>query len=255
MKTILTIAGSDTCAGAGIQQDLKTVTSLGHYAVTVITAVTAQNTMGVKRIMPVPEEMLRAQLEAVLEDMNVAAVKTGMIPGTGAARVIIDVMRQLRVPLVCDPVMVSTSGTPLMSDECMEIVRDGLFPLCTLVTPNIPEAERLAGLPPDNAAAGRMLAERYGTAFLIKGGHGDGMMMTDRLYAADGTVREYSSPRIATGNLHGTGCTLSSAVASLLGEGLSLPDAVRGAKAVIDKGIEQGRSLHVGKGNGPLWVF
>lgn len=256
MKTILTIAGSDTCAGAGIQQDLKTVTALGHYAVTVTTALTAQNTLGVRKVMPVPADMLQAQLDAVLEDIGVAAVKTGMIPDAQCARVVVDTLKGLDVPVVCDPVMISTSGTQLMSDECIDIIRNELFPVCTLVTPNIPEAARLVGLPDAPIDdMGRMLVERYGTAFLLKGGHADGAMMTDRLYSADGAVREYTSPRIATSNLHGTGCTLSSAVAALLAEGRSLSEAVRGAKALIDKGIKQGRSLRIGRGNGPLWLF
>ena len=256
MKTILTIAGSDTCAGAGIQQDLKTITSLGHYAVTVTTALTAQNTVGVQRVMPVPAEMLQAQLDSILSDIDIAAVKTGMIPDALSARIIVTALRQLDVPIVCDPVMISTSGTQLMSDECIETVKNELFPICTLVTPNIPEAMRLTGeATADNRDIGNMLVERYGTAFLLKGGHAEGTMMTDRLYTTDGAVHEYTSPRIATTNLHGTGCTLSSAVATLLAEGQSLADSVRGAKALIDKGIKQGRHLHIGKGNGPLWLF
>ena len=244
MKTILTIAGSDTCAGAGIQQDLKTITSLGHYAVTVTTALTAQNTVGVQRVMPVPVEMLQAQLDSILSDIDIAAVKTGMIPDALSARIIVTALRQLDVPIVCDPVMISTSGTQLMSDECIETVKNELFPICTLVTPNIPEAMRLAGeATADNRDIGNMLVERYGTAFLLKGGHADSTMMTDRLYTTDGAVHEY------------TGCTLSSAVATLLAEGQSLADSVHGAKALIDKGIKQGRHLHIGKGNGPLWLF
>lgn len=231
MKTVLTIAGSDTCAGAGIQQDLKTVTSLGHYAVTVITALTAQNTVGVQGVMTVPADMLQAQLDSVLSDVEVAAVKIGMIPDAQSAHVIIETLSHLSVPIVCDPVMLSTSGTQLMSDECIDAIKRGLFPLCTLVTPNIPESERLAGVTMADAGnVGRMLVERYGTSFLIKGGHAMGEMMTDHLYCVDGSVCEYISPRIATTNLHGTGCTLSSAVAALLAEGKNLQDAACGAK-------------------------
>lgn len=259
MKTILTIAGSDTSAGAGIQQDLKTVTALGHYAVTVTTALTAQNTMGVTMVMPVPDDVLRAQLDAILSDMSVAAVKLGMIPNERAARTIVESISQLDVPVVCDPVMVSTSGTSLMSDGCIEYIKENLFPRCTLVTPNIPEALRLAGLENGGGAdfdgIGRCLTTRHRCAFLLKGGHAAGSMMRDVLYECDGSAHEYSSERIDSRNLHGTGCTLSSAVATLLTTGLSLPDAVKGAKAVIDKGIAQGRNLHIGKGNGPLWLF
>lgn len=257
MKTILTIAGSDTSAGAGIQQDLKTITALGHYAVTVPTALTAQNTVGVQRVMAVPDDMLRAQLDSVLSDISVAAVKIGMIPNGESARIITAAVSQLRVPVVCDPVMLSTSGTQLMADECIDYIVQTLFPLCTLVTPNLPEALRLSGLPAgsDAEAMGRRLVSMCGTAFLLKGGHAEGRLMRDILYCPDGERHEYCSPRIDSPNLHGTGCTLSSAVAALLAEGRSLPEAVAGAKALIDKGIAGGRALRIGRGNGPLWLF
>lgn len=257
MKTILTIAGSDTSAGAGIQQDLKTITALGHYAVTVPTALTAQNTVGVQRVMAVPDNMLRAQLDSVLSDISVAAVKIGMIPNGESARIITAAVSQLRVPVVCDPVMLSTSGTQLMADECIDYIMQTLFPLCTLVTPNLPEALRLSGLPAgsDAEAMGRRLVSMCGTAFLLKGGHAEGRLMRDILYCPDGERHEYCSPRIDSPNLHGTGCTLSSAVAALLAEGRSLPEAVAGAKALIDKGISGGRALRIGRGNGPLWLF
>ena len=257
MKTILTIAGSDTSAGAGIQQDLKTITALGHYAVTVPTALTAQNTVGVQRVMAVPDDMLRAQLDSVLSDISVAAVKIGMIPNAQSARIITAAVSQLRVPVVCDPVMLSTSGTQLMADECIDYIMQTLFPLCTLVTPNLPEALRLSGLSAgsDAEAMGRRLVSMCGTAFLLKGGHAEGRLMRDILYCPDGGRHEYCSPRIDSPNLHGTGCTLSSAVAALLAEGRSLPEAVAGAKALIDKGIAGGRALRIGRGNGPLWLF
>ncbi|MDD7246715.1 MAG: bifunctional hydroxymethylpyrimidine kinase/phosphomethylpyrimidine kinase [Prevotellaceae bacterium] len=257
MKTILTIAGSDTSAGAGIQQDLKTITALGHYAVTVPTALTAQNTVGVQRVMAVPDNMLRAQLDSVLSDISVAAVKIGMIPNGESARVITAAVSQLRVPVVCDPVMLSTSGTQLMADECIDYIMQTLFPLCTLITPNLPEALRLSGLPAgsDAEAMGRRLVSMCGTAFLLKGGHAEGRLMRDILYCPDGERHEYCSPRIDSPNLHGTGCTLSSAVAALLAEGRSLPEAVAGAKTLIDKGIAGGRALRIGRGNGPLWLF
>ena len=257
MKTILTIAGSDTSAGAGIQQDLKTITALGHYAVTVPTALTAQNTVGVQRVMAVPDNMLRAQLDSVLSDISVAAVKIGMIPNAQSARIITAAVSQLRVPVVCDPVMLSTSGTQLMADECIDYIMQTLFPLCTLITPNLPEALRLSGLPAgsDAEAMGRRLVSMCGTAFLLKGGHAEGRLMRDILYCPDGERHEYCSPRIDSPNLHGTGCTLSSAVAARLAEGRSLPEAVAGAKALIDKGIAGGRALRIGRGNGPLWLF
>lgn len=257
LKNILTIAGSDTSAGAGIQQDLKTVTSLGHYAVTVPTALTAQNTVGVQKVMTVPEDMLQAQLESIFSDIKVDAIKIGMIPCTQSARIIAENVSRHHVPVVCDPVMVSTSGTQLMSDGCIEYIKEELFPLCTLVTPNIPEAQRLTGVTGEYQpeAVGKALVSTFGCAFLMKGGHGEGSIMRDVLMTTDGQTHEYCSPRIATSNLHGTGCTLSSAIATLLATGLSLPEAVGGAKQVIDKGIAGGRSLHIGHGNGPLWLF
>ena len=257
MKIVLTIAGSDTGAGAGIQQDLKTITALGHYAVTVPTALTAQNTIGISRVMPVPEDMLKAQLDAVLDDFDVAAVKIGMIPNAQSARIIVAAVSGLNVPVVLDPVMLSTSGTRLMSDECVDYIKKELFPLCTLITPNIPEAIFLAGNNDDCDldVTGRMLASCYGTAFLIKGGHAEKAVMRDVLYCADRQRYEYCSPRIKTSNLHGTGCTLSSAVATYLAEGKPLHEAIEGAKRLIDNAIEKGRHLNVGKGNGPLWFY
>lgn len=257
MKIILTIAGSDTGAGAGIQQDLKTITALGHYAVTVPTALTAQNTVGIRKVMPVPEDMLKAQLDAILDDFDVSAVKIGMIPDIQSARIVVDAIRRLDVPVVFDPVMLSTSGTRLMSDECVDDVKKELFPLCTIVTPNIPEAIFLAGSDADCDldATGRLLTSRFNTAFLLKGGHAEGTTMRDVLYCADGQRHEYCSPRIQTSNLHGTGCTLSSAVATLLAESKPLHEAVEGAKRLIDCAIEKGSHLSIGKGNGPLWFY
>lgn len=257
LKKILTIAGSDTSAGAGIQQDLKTITSLGHYALTVPTALTAQNTVGVQKVMTVPGDMLQAQLDSIFNDINVDAIKIGMIPCVESARIIVDFVSRYRVPTVCDPVMISTSGTQLMSDECVDYIQKELFPLCTLITPNIPEALRLTGITSEynTEEVGRALVSAFGCAFLLKGGHGEGSVMRDVLFMTDGETHEYCSPRIATTNLHGTGCTLSTAIATLLATGLSLHEAVGGGKSVIDKGIMGGRSLRIGHGNGPLWLF
>ncbi len=249
MEVILTIAGSDSGAGAGIQQDLKTVTSVGHYCVTVITAVTAQNTQGVQRVMPLPADIVSAQLDSVLSDFDVRAVKIGMIPDLPCAEAIVGALREVNCPIVCDPVMVSTSGTQLMDDDCIEYICANLFPLCTLITPNIPEMERLGGV--ENMPCGMKAAD----GVLLKGGHADGMVMTDRLLLREGETYEYSSPRVESSNLHGTGCTLSSAIAAYLAEGRDLPEAVRLGKEVINRGIKGGRELHVGKGNGPLWLF
>lgn len=244
MKIILTIAGSDPSAGAGVQQDLKTITAMGAYGATVITALTSQNTMGVQGVMAVPADVVESQLRSVLDDLDVSAIKIGMIPDINVARVITNILREYNgdgtIPVVIDPVMLSTSGTRLMSEDCIDYVRKELFPLCTLVTPNMPEAELL---PPP-----------YPTAFLIKGGHADGEEMTDTLYCKDNSVHTFTSKRIDSTNLHGTGCTLSSAIATALAQGKSLPEAVHCGKDMINKGIEKGRHLRIGKGNGPLWL-
>lgn len=245
LPVVLSIAGSDPSAGAGIQQDLKTMTALGCYGATVITAVTSQNTIGVQGVMPVPAEVVRSQMRSVLDDMNVKAIKIGMIPNMDVAKVITEELRTWKAKdinrdcgIVVDPVMVSTSGTRLMSEDCIEYVQSNLFPLCTLVTPNMPEAEIL---PPP-----------YPTNFLIKGGHAQGDDMTDTLHCIDGTTYTYATKRITTKNLHGTGCTLSSAIACGLAQKKSLPDAVQLGKDYITSAIEAGKHLFVGKGNGPL---
>lgn len=272
VKVVLTIAGSDTSAGAGIQQDLKTVSAMGHYAVTVPTALTAQNTMGVQRVMPVPEDMLRAQLDSIYSDIRVDGIKIGMLPNIGTARLVVEYIKMWRaqahdgiLPVVCDPVMVSTSGTPLMADDCIEYIQTNLFPLCTLITPNIPEALRLLGTSTteagngswlseaDTSHLGTILAEHYATAVLLKGGHAEGNESVDFLCLPGGTRHRYVQPRINTSNLHGTGCTLSSALATALATGLPLNAAVAQAKDTIQRAILGGQHLHIGNGNGPLF--
>lgn len=249
---VLSIAGSDSSAGAGIQQDLKVITSLGNYAATVITAVTAQNTLGVQGVLPISGEMVARQMRSVLDDMDVRAVKIGMIPSLDVAKAIVSELSNPSnssnhsplpsLPIILDPVMISTSGTRLMAEECVSYVVQELMPLCTLVTPNLPEMQMLEP----------MLQGHYPTNFLIKGGHAEGEEMTDRLLMLDGSVYSFTEQRIATHNLHGTGCTLSSAIASYLADGLSLPDAVRSAKACLTRAILKGRQYTLGHGNGPL---
>lgn len=264
MEIVLTIAGSDPSAGAGIQQDLKTITAMGCYGATVITALTSQNTMGVQHVMAVPPEVVQSQLESIFSDLDVGAVKIGQLPDAGVARVVTDCLkaqndrRSSPLPIVCDPVMISTSGHRLMAEDCVNVVEAELFPMASLVTPNIPEAESLSAQSirseADIVAVGRMLAARYGTHILMKGGHARGGEMTDRLLTPDGIVTTLSSPRIATRNLHGTGCTLSSAIASQLAKGRSMTEAVTAAKTFVDDAIRGGKDLHVGHGNGPLWA-
>ena len=262
MKTVLTIAGSDTSAGAGIQQDLKTITAMGLYALTVPTALTAQNTMGIRKIMPVPEDMLRAQLDAIFDDIRVDAVKIGMIPDRACASVLLSFLRGRNLPVVYDPVMVSTSGHVLMSPDCMDFVMEELFPLCTLVTPNIPETQAVMNYIGQNSAAcgdfaaraGTLFTRRFNSAFLIKGGHAESETMRDVLFCTDGSSFEFSTERIHTSNLHGTGCTLSSAIACGLACGLSLHDSVKNAKSLVYNAISAAKDLSIGSGNGPLIV-
>ena len=280
MQVILSIAGSDSSAGAGIQQDLKTITALGNYGATVITAITAQNTLGVQHVMPVPAEVVARQIESVISDLDVRAVKIGMIPNLEVAQAIVSSLCTLQrkfekfekfekltpqtlqtsqtlqtfqtlqtsfpplFPVVLDPVMISTSGTRLMAEDCVEYIVRELMPRCTLVTPNLPEMQMLDTL----------LHGQLPTNFLVKGGHAEGDDMTDRLMMTDGTVHTFTHPRIASKNLHGTGCTLSSAIASCLADGLSLPEAVAKAKQFLTSAIAAGRDLRIGHGNGPLKV-
>ena len=250
MKVILSIAGSDSSAGAGIQQDLKTITSLGHYACTAITGLTAQNTMGVQSILPTLPEMLEAQISAVFDDIHVDAVKIGMIPDKASAEVIVRCLRMYNGPIVYDPVMISTSGKALMESDTMQYVVKQLFPLCTLITPNIPEYEHLISLSSEN---GKSNLSSYN--ILLKGGHAEGKQMVDTLIMCDGTKHTFATERIETKNLHGTGCTLSSAIATYLAEGQKIADAVKQAKDTISRAIRGGKNLHIGHGNGPLWCF
>lgn len=249
LPVVLSIAGSDPSAGAGIQQDLKTITNLGCYAATVITAVTAQNTIGVQKVAPVDTDTVEAQINAVFSDMRVAAVKLGMIPNVQIAKVIINSIKREQkrriLPVVCDPVMFSTSGIRLMDEDCIHFIANELFPLCSLITPNIPEYEYLQQISAGNVNM---------RAFLLKGGHGNGPEMTDTLFLTEENREvSYSQQKIESTNLHGTGCTLSSAIASGLAKGLSLENAVANAKSYITKAIQGGKDLHLGHGNGPLW--
>ena len=258
MEVVLSIAGSDPSAGAGIQQDLKTITALGGYGATVITALTTQNTLGVQSVMPVPPIVVQSQLHAIFSDLDVKAIKIGQIPNVGVAQAIVSELKDLCniPPIVLDPVMISTSGHRLMNEDCIAYVCQYLFPLCQIITPNIPETQTLLST---NATivsndAGQELATLYGTAFLLKGGHADSTTMTDTLYLPNKQIYTFSSERIESHNLHGTGCTLSSAIATFIAQGSTLTEAVGKAKQVISVAIRQGKELNIGHGNGPVWV-
>lgn len=257
---VLSVAGSDPSGGAGIQQDIKTVAAQRCYGAAVITALTVQNTCGVYDVVPVAGRTIAAQLRAVLDDLDVAAVKIGQVPTVAAARAIERVLKPWAnsgLKIVLDPVMLSTSGAVLMDFDTRVEVEHRLFPLCTLVTPNIPETEELTlrtiANDDDLLACGHRLVAEHGVSFLVKGGHDTRSgECVDRLFLDNGEVREYRAAHIAAHNLHGTGCTLSSAIACGLARGLTLPAAVRGAKSVVTAAIDRATRVQIGHGNGPL---
>jgi hydroxymethylpyrimidine/phosphomethylpyrimidine kinase len=253
----LTIAGSDSSGGAGIQADLKTFTAFGVYGASVITALTAQNTRGVQAVEAVPPSFVAAQLDSVLSDLDVGAIKTGMLADAAITETVARTLHAAPPrPLVVDPVMVATSGDVLLQPDAVDAVRKALAPLATLITPNIAEAAVLLDARRaqteaemrDQASALLALGCR---AVLIKGGHGAGEQAVDVLAGASG-VETFASPRVDTSHTHGTGCTLSAAIAALLTRGVTLPDAVRRAKDFVWHGLQAGRTLGVGHGRGPV---
>ena len=255
---VLSIAGSDSGGGAGIQADLKTLSALGCYGMTAITAITAQNTLGVTGIHGIPPAMLKAQIDAVVEDIGVDAVKIGMLHSPEVVGVVADAIRAHRLPhVVLDPVMVATSGDRLIAAETAAVLVQELFPLAEVVTPNLDEAGWLLGRPIDGVEALEGAAHgllRLGAqAALLKGGHLPGDWVVDVL-ALQGVagVQRLQSQRIATHNGHGTGCTLSSAIAAYLALGLPLAQAVEQARAYILGAIAAGADVHTGQGHGPL---
>ena len=256
---VLSIAGSDPSGGAGIQADLKTISALGGYAAAAISAITVQNTLGVQSVTPVDASVVASQIRAVMEDLHPQAIKMGMTGSEETIQAIAEALRPYpKCPTVLDPVMASTSGHRLMPPSAIHTLCHLLFPLCTLVTPNLPETQRILGREvttiDEMKEATQALSERYGCAFLLKGGHLEGESMCDVLF--DGHRHHlYASPRISTTNLHGTGCTLSSAIATLLAQGQELTEAVRQGKEYITRAIAAARPLHIGHGNGPLWHF
>lgn len=254
---VLSIAGSDPSGGAGIQADIKTVTALGGYAATAITALTIQNTEGVRGVFPVPAATVAQQIAAVMEDIEPQAVKIGMVNDAEVVRAIAAAIRKYAPRhVVFDPVMVSTSGHSLIEKEVTGVLETELIPLATLITPNMSEAEvlwrRRVGSIERMEEAAAELAGRYGTAVLVKGGHLPGEMMCDVL-CHGGRISRFTALHIDTRNLHGTGCTLSSAIATLLAQGLSLEEAVEDAKRYVGCAIEAGSRMAIGHGNGPLW--
>ncbi len=253
MKTALTIAGSDSSGGAGIQADIKTMTANGVYATSAITALTAQNTTGVYGILESTPEFLANQLDCVFTDIFPDAVKTGMVSSTALIAVIADKLRQYKARnIVVDPVMVATSGARLISEEAVDALKEKLLPLATLLTPNIPEAEVLSGMtisdPAGMERAARAISEKYGCAVLCKGGHQ--ISDADDLLWRNGAGVWFRGRRIQNSNTHGTGCTLSSAIAANLAKGYDLDRSVQRAKDYISGALAA--MLDLGKGSGPM---
>jgi hydroxymethylpyrimidine/phosphomethylpyrimidine kinase len=256
----LTIAGSDSSGGAGIQADLKTFSALGVYGASAITALTAQNTLGVEAVHAVPPEFILKQIEAVARDLKIGAVKIGMLATSAIIEAVAAGIKSFPgVPVVLDPVMVAASGDALLDEDAVGTLRAVLVPCASLITPNLPEAAKLlrgteAGNERDMSAQANALLRLGAKAVLIKGGHGRGEKAVDILVDADGEMR-LEAPRVKTRNTHGTGCTLSSAIAAELAKGAPLREAVAAAKVYVTAAIEAADELRIGKGRGPVHHF
>ena len=256
----VTLAGSDSGGGAGVQADLKTFSALGVYGATVITALTAQNTRGVTAIHDVPAEFVAAQIDAVFSDLEVSAVKIGMVSQRGVIETVAaGLARWRQSQVVLDPVMIATSGDKLLAPDAVEVLKRVLMPRALVITPNLPEAAALLDAPiADSETAMRAHGERLlalgARAVLIKGGHGGGVESVDLLIEPTAFTR-LAADRIATANTHGTGCTLSSAIAAGLAKGLSLAEAVRAAKTYVTDALAAANRIKIGSGHGPVHHF
>lgn len=256
----LTIAGSDSGGGAGIQADLKTFSALGVFGASAITSITAQNTQGVRGIQAISPEIVEGQIHAVFEDLAVDAVKIGMLHNREAARIVArSIDRFCPANIILDPVMISTSGSKLIEDETIEVIVKELFQRVTLITPNIDEAAFLSGMPIRNEEEMEMAAQQLLASgcrsVLMKGGHLEGKEMADVLFTRGEAPLRLAVPAIHTQNTHGTGCTLSSAIAAYMALGKELPDAVRAAKDYITAALHAGADVRTGHGHGPLNHF
>ena len=256
---VLSIAGSDSSGGAGIQADLKTFSALGVYGPTAITAITAQNTLGVHAQHPIPAEMVYNQIVAVLDDLHPSFVKIGMLSNPEIVMAVADALSKYPLSIVLDPVMVSSSGHRLLSVEAQEVIKQKLLPMATLIPPNLPEMEALTGFPlstyKENEKAARCLMNSGAKAILLKGGHEEGDVKTDILFSNSATGIQstlFTSETVATRNIHGTGCTLSSAITAFLARGLALEEAIVEAKKYISNAIQSGANIAIGHGFGPV---
>ena len=258
---VLTIAGSDSGGGAGIQADIKAISAMGCFASSAITAITAQNTLGVDAVHPVPLDILAAQIDAVLSDIGTDAIKIGMLHSAEVVSLVADKIEQYGITnVVLDPVMVSTSGHKLIEDNAIEIMKNRLIPLARVITPNLPEAEILSGCTitaqQEFPQIATLLSHNNSTSVLLKAGHLNGDTLTDYFYnAEDGSMTLLPSKRVDTRNTHGTGCTLSSALAAALARGESLTEAAISAKRYIEQAIITGANYDIGHGHGPVNHF
>lgn len=258
---VLTIAGSDSGGGAGIQADIKAISAMGCYAASAITAVTVQNTIGVQAVHPVPLDILEGQIDSVLSDIGADAVKIGMLHSAEVVTLVARMMEKYEIRnLVLDPVMVSTSGHRLIEEAAIEVIKEKLMPLARVLTPNVPEAEILIGRKisseEDFPEVASELAEKYGISVFLKAGHLTEDTLTDYFYnAEDGSTTLLPSKRVYTQNTHGTGCTLSSAIAAALAKGEDLSTAAKSAKAYLEQAIISGADYKIGHGHGPVNHF
>jgi hydroxymethylpyrimidine/phosphomethylpyrimidine kinase len=258
---VLTIAGSDSGGGAGIQADIKTISAMGCYAASAITAITEQNTLGVQAVHPVPLDILEGQIDAVLSDIGADAIKIGMLHSAEVVNLVADMIGKYEIRnVVLDPVMVSTSGHRLIEEDAVEVIIRRLMPLARVITPNIPEAEILAGCSISGEDVfdeiARKLSGNTGVSVLLKAGHLSGDSLVDYFYnAEDRTMTKLPSKRVHTRNTHGTGCTLSSAFAAALAKGEDLTAAAVSAKKYIEQAIISGADYEIGGGHGPVNHF
>lgn len=256
----LTIAGSDSSGGAGIQADIKTMSALGCYSTTVITAITAQNTLGIYAIEKISYKIIAKQLEAVLDDIRPDAIKIGMVNDTKSIEAIADILQGVSdIPIIIDPVMVSTAGSQLMEESAIKIFRKKLIPLSILLTPNIPEVEVLINRKITNIkdvlSVANRLIDLNCKAVLVKGGHLDGKEKVDYLLRKQYPIIPYTSPMVKTSNNHGTGCTLSSAITSFIARGEDIEQAIQKAKEYITQSLIAGANIKIGQGHGAVNHF
>ena len=264
---VLSIAGSDSSGGAGVQADLKTFSALGVYGATAITAITAQNTLGVKSQFALDPKLVYEQITCVIDDLEPSVVKIGMLSNDKIVAAVTEALSHYKLKIILDPVIVSSSGHRLLSVEAQETIKDRLLPMCELVTPNIPEMIALTGMPVSNfeekEKAADYLLNLGAKSVLLKGGHEEGDVKTDFLFykcqlSTDNSQQNclsFSSETIATNNIHGTGCTLSSAIAAFIARGFSLNDAVAEAKNYVTEAIRHGSDVKIGHGFGPVNHF